>query len=281
MQKSFRLMATVLFLGAYLLSACTGAAPQSDGPVTVKAQKVSASEVVFTGIVEAMNGDQWTVSGQQVTVDASTALDANIKVGDVVKVEANVSQDGSVLAVKIEASLPDDTNSNSSNDNSNGNNNGNGNDAVDGQNEVIGVVDAITSDTITIDGVVYNLADFTEFKNGIVTGDQVKIHVIVNADGTFTISEIEKSAGIGDDDNSNGNFNGDDQVGNSNSNSNDDDHVGNSNGNFNGDDLDDSSDKADSHSGGSNDNSSDDDHNGSNSSSGSDDHGGDSNSNDD
>jgi len=202
-------------------------------------------------------------------------------------VEANVSQDGSVLAVKIEASLPDDTNSNSSNDNSNDNsnandnNNGNGNDAVDGQNEVIGVVDAITSDTITIDGVVYNLADFTEFKNGIVTGDQVKIHVIVNADGTFTISEIEKSAGIGDDDNSNGNFNGDDQVGNSNSNSNDDDHVGNSNGNFNGDDLDDSSDKADSHSGGSNDNSSDDDHNGSNSSSGSDDHGGDSNSNDD
>jgi len=299
-------MATALFLGAYLLSACTGAAPQSDGPV--KAQKVSASEVVFTGIVEAMNGDQWTVNGQQVTVDTSTALDANIQIGDMVKVEANVSQDGSVLAVKIESSVPDDANTNSSNDNSgnansndnfntndnsNGNNNGNANDAVGVQNEVSGVVEVITSDTITIDGVVYNLAGFTEFKDGIAVGDQVKIHVIGNADGTFTISEIEKSTGIGSNDNSNSNFNGDDQIGNSNGNfngddhignSNDDDHVGNSNSNSNGDDhIDNSNSNSndDSHSGDSNNNSSDDDHSGSNSSSGSDDHSGNSNSNDD
>jgi len=239
MQKSFRLIATVLFLGAYLLSACTGAAPQSDGPVTVKAQKVSASEVVFTGIVEAMNGDQWTVNGQQVTVDASTALDANIKVGDTVKVEANVSQDGSVLAVKIESSVPDDANTNSSNDNSgnandananiNENDNLNANDAVGIQNEVSGIVEAITSDTITIDGVVYNLADFTEFKDGIAVGNQVKIHVIVNTDGTFTIREIEKVIGIGGDDNSNSNFNGDDHGDDKKTNT-------NSNSNFNGDD---------------------------------------------
>jgi len=271
MQKSIRFMASILILGAYLLSACTGAAPsQSSDPA--KAQKVDSSEVVFTGIVEAINGEQWTVNGQTVVIDGLTALDVNIKVGDVVKVEANVSQDGSVVAVKIESSVTHDANSNSSNDNSananddnsndanansndnsnandnsngntNGNTNGNDNSAVDGQDEVFGVVGAVTSDTITVDGIVYNLADFTEFKDGIVVGDLVKIHVIVNADGTLTIREIEKSAGIGADDNSNGNSNGDD---NSNGNSNDDDNSNgnsndddNSNGNSNDDDLDD------------------------------------------
>ena len=259
MQKSIRFMASVLILGAYLLSACTGAAPsQSSDPA--KAQKVDSSEVVFTGIVEAINGDQWTVNGQTVVIDGLTALDVNIKVGDVVKVEASVDQAGVITAVKIESSVADDTNSNSSNDNSgnandnnandansnddsnandngnvNANTNGNDNNAVDGQDEVFGVVEAVTSDTITVDGIVYNLAGFTEFKDGIVVGDLVKIHVIVNADGTLTIREIEKSTGIGTDDNSNGNSNDDDQIGNSNGNSNGDDDD-NSNDNSSGDD---------------------------------------------
>jgi len=293
MQKSIRFMASVLILGAYLLSACTGAAPsQSSDPA--KAQKVDSSEVVFTGIVEAINGDQWTVNGQTVVIDGLTALDVNIKVGDVVKVEANVSQDGSVVAVKIESSVADDTNSNSSNDNSsnandnnandansnddsnandngNGNTNGNDNGAVDGQDEVFGVVEAVTSDTITVDGIVYNLADFTEIKDGIVVGDLVKIHVIVNADGTLTIREIEKSTGIGGDDNSND----DDQIGNSNGNSNGDDNGDNSNGNSNDDDKDDDNSddnsSGDDDSGNSNDNTSGNDDGGNSNSNGNDD----------
>jgi len=293
MQKSIRFMASVLILGAYLLSACTGAAPsQSSDPA--KAQKVDSSEVVFTGIVEAINGDQWTVNGQTVVIDGLTALDVNIKVGDVVKVEASVDQAGVITAVKIESSVADDTNSNSSNDNSgnanddnsndtntndansndnsnandngNGNTNGNDNGAVDGQDEVFGVVEAVTSDTITVDGIVYNLADFTEFKDVIVVGDLVKIHVIVNADGTLTIREIEKSTGIGGDDNSND----DDQIGNSNGNSND-----NSNGNSNDDDKDDDNSddnsSGDDDSGNSNDNSSGNDDGGNSNSNGNDD----------
>ena len=117
MQKSVRFMASVLFLGAYLLSACTGAVPQSSDPV--KAQKVDAHEVVFTGTIEEIDGDQWTISGQKVTVDLSTTLDPNIKVGDEVKVEGNVSQDGVVVAEKIESSTDDDANSNDDDGNSN------------------------------------------------------------------------------------------------------------------------------------------------------------------
>ena len=280
MQKSYRFLVSILFLGAYLLSACSGAAlPQQDD--SAGSPGSSQTQAVFTGTVESMGGTQWLISGQQVGVDDSTSVDPNVKVGDIVKVEANVSQDGIVLALKIESSKPDDVgandnvanandsnsnddnanvndNTNTGDDNSNGNVNGNANDntaPAGPEQEMFGVVEAITTDSITIGGVAYSLASFTEFKNLIAVGDQVKIHVIVNADGTLTIREIEKSggAGIGDDNsnsnddnsnfNDNGNGNDDDKSGNSNddsnhnsnsnSNDNDDDNDGNSNSNDN------------------------------------------------
>jgi predicted small secreted protein len=258
MQKQYRFIVSALLLGAFLLSACSGAMPgQDDSPQGTAGSQ--ATEVVFTGTVQTMGGGQWQISGQPVGVDGSTSVDPNVKVGDIVRVEARVFQDGSVLALKVESSLPDDTangndsnsndtaaNSNdagnaNTNDNTNANTNTNVNSNDDNSNsapsgtaqEFSGTVQAITQDSITINGVTYQLANFTEFKTPIVLGDQVKIHVIVNADGTLTIREIEKTTGslIGNDngdDNSNLNSNDD--------NSNDDDS---SNVNSNDDDSDD------------------------------------------
>jgi hypothetical protein len=245
-------LVSLLLIGAYLLSACGGTLPQA--PAAEVAPKVLAKEVVFTGTVEAMNGNQWVVSGQTITVDPAAALDPNITVGVIVKVEGTVSADGAVVALKIETSTVSDDNANDDNsndvgnsndDNSNGNvnsNDDNGND--DNSNdagEVFGVVEALTADSITIDGVTYQFASFTEFKDAIAVGDQVKIHVIVNADGTFTIREIERSDdqdGNANDDNSNTNVNSNDDDGNddhSNDNVNSNDDKGDDD-NSNGDD---------------------------------------------
>jgi hypothetical protein len=263
MQKSYRFLASALILGAFLLSACSGVLPQQDdssqGPAGAQ-----FTEVVFTGTVDAMGGTQWTISGQLVGVEGSTVVDPGIQVGDIVKVEARVSSDGKVLAFRIEASKPDDGNANednsngnmnanddnsndntnangNANDNANGNANVNGNANDNGapagaEREAFGVVQAITANSIIINGVTYKLAKFTEFKHPIAVGDQVKIHVIVNADGTLTIREIEKTRGTGiGNNNSNSNSN---SNGNSNDNSNDD--KGNSNSNDNDDDDDNS-----------------------------------------
>jgi len=245
----FKILSFAL-VAAYLLSACGGGAvPQSGSPDNPL--KVQANEVAFMGTVEAISGDQWTISGQVVKIDPQTSIDPNIKVGDVVKVEGSVAQDGTVVAAKVEATVPDDTagNSNTGNDNGantnddignsndnqadnsnsgTGNTNDNGSGVGAPEKEVFGVVEAITADTITVDGVEYSLASFTEFKDAIAVGDQVKVHVIVNLDGTFTIREIEKSAGTSVDDNGNSNFNGDDNSNSSNGNANDD-AGGNSN----------------------------------------------------
>lgn len=251
MKKSFRFtFMSIALIGAYLLSACAGTLPQS-APSEV-AQKAQAKDIVFTGIVEQINGSQWIVSGQAFTVDPAAATDSGIALGDIVKVEGVVSSDGSVLALKIESSTVTDDNSNGANtndDTSNGNansndDNGNDDNSNSGDNsntaggeadEIFGVVEAITTDSITVGGVTYQLAEFTEFKDAIALGDQVKIHVIVNADGTFTIREIEKSDGQEDDDNSNSGNDNDDNGNDDNSNDNSDDD----NGNGGGDDDDD------------------------------------------
>ena len=92
--------------------------------------------------------------------------------------------------------------------------NGNDPDAGGNEVEVSGVVEAMTAETLTISGVTYMIADFTEFMNVIMVGDQVNIHTITNADSTFTISEIEISDSAGNDnDDENGDDSGDNEKG--------------------------------------------------------------------
>jgi len=251
MKQSIRIKwISVALIGAYLLSACGGTLPQSASPEV--AQKVQASEIVFTGIVEQISGDQWVVSGQAFTVDRAAVMDSGIAVGDIVKVEGTVSADGSVVAMTIESSTVAEDNSNSANSNdANSNVNANSNDdnsntgntnstddnsntAGGNADEIFGLVEAITTDSITIGGVTYQLAGNTEFKDVIAVGDQVKIHVIVNADGTFTIREIEKSEGLSGNDNSNDD-NGNDDNGNDDNGNGDDDNSNDDNGNGGGD----------------------------------------------
>ena len=236
---------SALVILAYVLSACNGvSAGQSIN--NQQAQSGQAQDVVFTGTIESVNGNQWTVSGQTITVADGAAAGA-IAVGDNVKVEAHVAPDGSITAVHVEVSGADNANANSNNtqgdnsNSSNGNSNGNGNDNSNAaiQQEVSGVVAAITANSITINGVTYMITDSTEFKNIIAMGDQVKLHVIVNADGSLSIREIEKTMQTGvDNSNSNSNSNGSDDNSNlnGNSNSNGDDKGGNTNGGNNNDD---------------------------------------------
>ena len=248
--KNYKLFSLILVL-AYVLSACSGV-PGSDGANVNDSDPV----VTFAGVVESMGAGQWTISGQVVNVSGTTSVDANIAVGDTVKVEAVIDQGGVPTAVKIEFSGADNVNSNDDNgnddnandDNSNGDNsnddnanddntngNTNGNDNSSDDIEVIGILEALTSTSLTIDGVEYQIDSFTEFKGEIVVGDQVKAHVIVNTDGTLTVREIERFSGDdnGNDDNSNddnGNDdNGNDDNGNDDNGNDDDSNDDNSN----------------------------------------------------
>ncbi|HSA99022.1 MAG TPA: DUF5666 domain-containing protein [Anaerolineales bacterium] len=207
----FKVLA-VFFAMTLLLAACGGALPQTVS--SARGPKVEANTVVaFNGIVEAMNGTEWTINGQKISLDPQALLDPNIAVGDEVKVEANVSADGSIVVMKVESAGRGDTVSTASvednstpdpvemsapdvrsaSEGSNSSDNSAPQAAGTNENEVFGTVEAITADTIIVDGVTYDLTDFTEIKDALTAGDTVKLHVTVNADGTVTVREIEKS----------------------------------------------------------------------------------------
>lgn len=130
----------------------------------------------FTGIVEAINGDSWMVSGQTFAFSSQTEVKDNIVVGDMVKVHYLKNADGSMTATEIE--LADDQANDSEQDNQN-------------DNEFTGKVEAFSPESWTVKGQVFLVNSQTEIKDAIFLGDVVKVHYITNADGSFTATEIE------------------------------------------------------------------------------------------
>jgi len=107
-----------------LVSACSGA-PVAEG--SAKGSKVEPALVEFTGVIESIDGNQWVINGQTLTVDPAIVRDGPFDVGDTVKVEAEVAQDGSITVTRVELPSADD-NSNDDNGNDDNSNDDNGND---------------------------------------------------------------------------------------------------------------------------------------------------------
>ena len=200
MKKQSYIFLVLVALIAVFVSACGGAAAATD--TSAGSDKPRASLVEFTGVIEAIDGNQWTVNGQVITVDPTVLRDGPFVVGDTVKVEAEVQSDGSVVITRVEPPVVAVGTDDISNDNSNANIND------DNSNASLGNANG-------------NLNDNTSLGSGIG-----------NSNGN---SNESLSNGNTNDDDHGGNSNGDDDDdhGNSNGNSNgddDDDHGGNSNG---------------------------------------------------
>ncbi len=121
----------------------------------------------FTGVVEAMAGDAWTISGIAITSDADTEVDTAIVVGDVVKVEGQILADGVWLAHEIKL-VDDDEN----------------------EFEITGVVETMAPWRVA--GIEFETRDWTEIDPDVAIGDLVKVEGIILADGTWVADEIER-----------------------------------------------------------------------------------------
>jgi len=238
--KSIKFVRVAIILFGILLSACAAAPSNSSAPSNVGGDQPLSSDVVFTGVIESIAGDQWVINGQAIKVDSSAVQDGSFLVGDTVKVEAVVAADGSIIAQRVEtpsaadliemtASTPDVSST-----------------SVPGSStpqplvfddsgtEAFGTVESITDTSITIGGQTFTFATGVQIKGEILPGALVKLHFVVNADGTLSVTEIEFAdpSQIGNDnsndDNSNNNNANDD---NSNDDNGNDDNSNDDNGN--------------------------------------------------
>jgi hypothetical protein len=170
------IFALVLVAGLFLVGC---------GPIPAGAEiKVNpdgkSAQVEFAGIVDSIAADLWVVAGQALVISPLSILDSSILTGDMVKVHATVTLDGTVNADSIspytpkhasppEASLPAD----------------------DKETEFTGVVEVITPETWVVSGMTFSITLQTEIAGTIIVGDQVKIEARLSSDGISTAQEIK------------------------------------------------------------------------------------------
>src|SRR5689334_7514026 len=180
--KTIRFFRVAFVLFGILLGAC---APSVVSSAPNVGSGKAVSEVIFTGVIESMNGTQWVINGQTIAVDSSVLRDGPFVVGDTIKVEAYVASDGFVTAQRVETpTVADSVGTGTSTSEATeapteapatastpvaGNasqplvfdNNG---------NEAFGTVDAITGTSITLNGQTFNFASGVEIKGNVVSG---------------------------------------------------------------------------------------------------------------
>jgi hypothetical protein len=191
-----RLMMSGLAIFAVLSVACSPLSlPNALGPAGDDSGKVE-----ITGTVQELEPTTLKVEDHTIRVEAQSEIEADIQVGDTIKVQARVQEDGSLVVVTARHS-DDDANANGNDDNGNDDNgNANGNDDNGNDDNANGNDD-----------------------NGNANGN--------DDNGNDDNSNANGNDDNGNDDNGNGNGNDDNANINNNDNGNGNDDNGNANGN--------------------------------------------------
>jgi hypothetical protein len=136
----------------------------------IQKQTVDGSPFEFTGVVQTIGDESWSISGIDVTVNDDTEIKDNPAVGDVVKVEGHISPNGVWLAREIKAADDDDDD-----------------DAA--KFEFNGLVETI--DPWVVAGIAVATDEWTEINTAVELGSLVKVEGVILADGTWLAEEIK------------------------------------------------------------------------------------------
>ncbi len=180
MKNSRNIFVAVLIVISILLSGCGAALPAG---AEANAQSDGSTQVEFAGTIEAINGNQITVDGKTFEVTDASLL-AGFAVGDSVQFSATVGADGLVKLEGVEAFQASSSESNSSESE------GSSSSSQSGPG-FVGAVEAISGNQWTIGGQTFIVTNASEFSKSLVVGDLVKVELIPNPDGTFTIREMK------------------------------------------------------------------------------------------
>ena len=121
----------------------------------------------FTGVVQEIAEETWTISGVAITVDAETTIDEGLVAGDVVRVRGWILDDGRWLARAIRRAEEEQC-----------------------QFEFTGEVESIAPWVVA--GIPFETDEWTAIEPGIDIGDRVRVKGRVLEDGTWLATEIER-----------------------------------------------------------------------------------------
>ena len=171
-------------------------------------------EFEFTGIVESIGVNVWRISGQTVTVTASTELRGSPQVGQTVEVKAIRDASGALVARRIEVKTSGTSGPSASNTPSGGGGGGSGpspsntpeptrtpepthtSEPTATQHaeeiEFEGTLQSISGDVWTVGGQAVTVTGSTEIKDNPQVGDTVRVRALQQPDGSLIAERIEK-----------------------------------------------------------------------------------------
>jgi hypothetical protein len=192
-------------LAGVALAACTQLPPEISS-VEVGSDPAEEAELEFTGAVDSIGSNSWSIGGLVVGVAASTEVNGSPAIGDLVRVHALVVDDTTLIAREIGAVEQVEKTPVSAVETP----------APGEEIEFFGPVMNIAADSWTVGDRVVHLTSNTEVKGTIVAGDPVKVHALVQADGSLTAREIEPATQddltSGDDDLGDDDFSDDEDL---------------------------------------------------------------------
>jgi hypothetical protein len=132
----------------------------------------------FTGLVEAIGSNAWTISGVVIAINDATRIDDGLAIGSRVEVSGRILDDGTWLARRIaraDGDLPEFS--------------------------FTGRVQSI--DPWLVAGIAFETREWTAVEPGIRLGDRVRVRGVILDDGTWVASSIDRLGGDDDDDDNN------------------------------------------------------------------------------
>ena len=168
---------TLAVLAVFTLAACTGTPVQVGSP-EVDTDPQGQTELEFTGVVDSIGSNAWSVGGLVVGVTASTEVDSALLVGDLARVHALVLDETTLVAREIqraEQALPTAAATPPAGE----------------EIEFFGSVVTIAATSWTVGDRAVAITSATEIKGTIAVGDPVKVHALVQPDFSLTAREIE------------------------------------------------------------------------------------------
>ena len=182
MNEPRRLARTIALLAAALLTACGGGGggdePDQVGGIDRGGRTISQGPVTGFGSV-IVNGVRYSTTGATITIDGQPGTEAQLRVGQVVRVEGTVDANGTT-GVASSISFDDD---------------------VEG---VVQSIDRAAARFVVL-GQTVQVGPATSFDDSIVprsldglqVGDRVEVSGLVGADGVIAATRIESSAATG------------------------------------------------------------------------------------
>ena len=183
---------TLVVLAGFTLAACTGTSLQLKS-AEVETDPSGETQMEFTGLVDSIGPDAWSVGGLTVGITSATEIAGEPQVGDLVKVHALIVPPETLMAREISlADSPTDEPSSTIVPPAPGD-----------EIEFVGQVVTIAADAWTVDDQIVAVTSDTEINGTITVGDLVKVHALIGPDMSLTAREIEPASqedALGDDD---------------------------------------------------------------------------------